>query len=401
MKRSFLLPVLLFLLVVGAQATPATSLPSGPDRTPKATWGSRIDAVVRGHAVSVVVGRGGDFLYRHKPVTERTPGSNEKLLLSMAILDSLGPDFRIETRVATSAWDGSVVRGELWILGGGDPGLNRSRLSGLAKAIGDAGVTKVTGGVRGSTGFFSHDWWAPGWKRDFPATEVALPTALAYNGNTVEGRHIRDPERRAATTLTQLLRNRGIKVKGKPGAAEAPDGLVDIASIESGPLWKILRTQNVDSINFYAEEMGKLLGATDRGVPGTIAKGAKAIDEWSAENGVPEIEPHDSSGLSYDDSVTAEAVVKLLWIADTSPWIDSLRSALPHGGQGTLSGRLKNVEVRAKTGTLTDISALSGWVQAEDTGDWIEFSIISEGMPKSQASHIEDRIVAIVANNVA
>ncbi|HWL90883.1 MAG TPA: D-alanyl-D-alanine carboxypeptidase, partial [Actinomycetota bacterium] len=55
------------------------------------------------------------------------------------------------------------------------------------------------------------------------------------------------------------------------------------------------------------------------------------------------------------------------------------------------------VRVRAKTGTLIDISALSGWVWLEHEGRWGEFSIMSRGMSKSDAVAIENRIVRIVA----
>jgi D-alanyl-D-alanine carboxypeptidase/D-alanyl-D-alanine-endopeptidase (penicillin-binding protein 4) len=80
-------------------------------------------------------------------------------------------------------------------------------------------------------------------------------------------------------------------------------------------------------------------------------------------------------------------------------WGDVLRRALPTGGQGTLEDRLHGVQVRAKTGTLTDVSALSGWVFSERRDAWIEFSILSAGMSKALASQIEDRIVRILAND--
>jgi D-alanyl-D-alanine carboxypeptidase len=71
--------------------------------------------------------------------------------------------------------------------------------------------------------------------------------------------------------------------------------------------------------------------------------------------------------------------------------------ALPRGGQGTLEHRLREVSVRAKTGTLEDVSALSGWVYAEQLNAWIEFSILGSRMSKLTAVHLEDRIVKILA----
>jgi D-alanyl-D-alanine carboxypeptidase/D-alanyl-D-alanine-endopeptidase (penicillin-binding protein 4) len=250
----------------------------------------------------------------------------------------------------------------------------------------------------GSTGYFRHDWWAPGWKPSFPGAEVALPTALTFEGNRSHGRSIRDPERRAAASLTRQLRSSGVRVGGKPGAGRAPRGLRVVAGIRSRSLEALLRRQNVDSRNFDAEVLGKLLGVTRFGAPGTISKGARAIERWASGFGVS-VQAHDGSGLSYRNRVTASGVVRLLWAADGATWTNDLRGALPRGGQGTLAHRLRTVHVRAKTGTLDRISALSGWVRLERTGEWAEFSILSRGTSKDAAVRVEDRIVRAVAAN--
>jgi D-alanyl-D-alanine carboxypeptidase len=92
-------------------------------------------------------------------------------------------------------------------------------------------------------------------------------------------------------------------------------------------------------------------------------------------------------------------MLKLLWVADAAAWGPVLRDALATGGQGTLEDRLHGVRVRAKTGTLDGVSALSGWVWLEKEGTWTEFSILSRGMPKWVASSIEDAIVRVLTNN--
>jgi D-alanyl-D-alanine carboxypeptidase/D-alanyl-D-alanine-endopeptidase (penicillin-binding protein 4) len=351
--------------------------------------------------MSVVVGKDGKVLYGRKATARRAPASNEKLLVSMAILDSLGPDHRLATTASAKDFADGVVSSNLWIVGSGDPEVDQATMRELARELDEAGVKRVEGSVRGSTRGFSRDWWARGWKSYFPAQEVALPTALAFHRNTVQGRHIKDPERRAAVSLTQMLRDRGIRVAETPGMGSPPTGLDAIAAVDSDPLIAVLRRQNVPSDNWYAETMGKLLGATVSGPPGTISKGAEAIDDFAADHGATAINPYDSSGLSYDDRVTAGAMVRLLFWCDQQAWADDLRGALPAAGEGTLGDRLKGIDVRAKTGTLTGISALSGWVRSERSGEWVEFSILSKGMDKSTASNIEDRIVEIVANSVS
>lgn len=358
----------------------------------KAGWMLRIDDIVGGRAVSVSVGEEEEYLYRRSDQVPGTPASNEKLLLAMASLDTFGPDHRIVTRASAEAVEAGVVRGDLWILGRGDPLVRRSSLAALADELVAAGVVRVKGSVMGSTSFFLRDWYAPGWNevaRDY----VNRPTALTFEGN-----HDPDPEREAARALTKQLEQRGVEVVGEPGAGPAPGGIQEIASIESKPLRILLGRMLRPSWNFGAEVLGKGLGAAVEGAPGSIAKGANTIEAWAADGGA-EFSLFDNSGLSYDNRVTAAGIVRLLWVAEDQEWGEQLRRALPTGGQGTLEDRLHDVQVRAKTGTLTDISALSGWVWAERREAWIEFSILCSGMSKTDASEIEDRIVRLLQNS--
>lgn len=149
------------------------------------------------------------------------------------------------------------------------------------------------------------------------------------------------------------------------------------------------------SINFDAEVLGKRLGVSRYGPPGTIVHGAAAIHQYTASVGVGTAN-YDSSGLSYWNHVSAYGMVKLLQYAETTPWLDALRLALPAAGQGTLAGRLSGVRVRAKTGTLSGISALSGWVWIEQEGRWAEFSMLSSGST-TYLKHLEDAILRVVA----
>ena len=362
----------------------------------------RIDDLVAGHHVSVAVGYQGNFLYRHDAAIRRTPASNEKLLLSMAILDAIGPDELISTRVRAESPpdEDGVIEGNVWIIGRGDPETGRPEMADLAKQMKQAGIVRVHGRVFGSTSYFAHDWWAVGWKDDFPEVEVPIPTALTFEGNVgPSGGHFDDPELRAAKSLLHQLEVRGIKVSGHAGAGSAAKGLSTVAEVLSAPMQTLLRKMNVHSINFFAEVLGKGLGAAVKGVPGTIVKCANAVSAFEDENGIARFEHHDCSGLSYANRVTAAGIVRLLWVADDAPWLTDLRAALPHRGQGTLIHRLHGLRVRAKTGTLTSISALSGWVWLDHEGAWAEFSILSKGMSKTAAVHMEDAIVKAVQRN--
>jgi D-alanyl-D-alanine carboxypeptidase len=398
--RQLALSGIAFLILAGlvsaGPAAGAAELTAEPaSRDPRPGWMRQIDRLVAGRVVGVSVREEGEYLYRHADVRRRAPASNEKLLLSMALLDRLGPDATLVTQAAAQAAPvAGVVAGDLWILGSGDPDVRLASMRRMAQELVAVGVTRIDGSVVGSTGFFKRDWRAPGWKADFPRTQVALPTALVYEGNKASGVHITDPELRAARALTDELRDRGVTVAGKAGAGEAPDGLVPVAEIESDRLAALLDVMNRFSSNHWAEVLGKRLGAEAQGAPGSIAKGAAAIRGWAAQFGVV-VKARDSSGLSYGNRVSPSALVRLLDLMEDRPWGTDLREALPEGGQGTLRGRLNHVPVHAKTGTLSGISALSGYVWLRGLGTWAEFSILSH-LSKDVAARLEDRVVRIL-----
>jgi len=356
-----------------------------------------LDAAIGDRPVSVAIGVDGEQWYGHLAWVRRPPASNEKLLLSMALYDRYAPWKTILTEAKAPSRPGAhgVLRGNLWIVGHGDPEIDRPQIGRLAAAIIDAGVRSIRGSVIGSTGPFSRDWWAKGWKDYFPADYIPLPTALTFRQNTALGEHIRNPERRAAKRLTNQLEARGVRVRGDPRMHRAPGGLVRITAITSDALPTLIRRMDVRSRNFYAEVLGKRLGFDASG-RGTIEAGARAIDRFTDRHG-QDFTLHDSSGLSYANRASAKGILELLWDADAAPWGLLLRGSLAAAGQGTLRDRLAGVTIRAKTGTLDDASALSGWVRSEITGDWIEFSILSNGFSEWTAKTIEDRIVTIVA----
>jgi D-alanyl-D-alanine carboxypeptidase/D-alanyl-D-alanine-endopeptidase (penicillin-binding protein 4) len=361
----------------------------------------RIDRVVGTHSVGVAVGARGHLLYGHRAGRARVPASNQKLLLSMALLDVLDPGHRIPTRAAAGRVVGETVEGDLWVIGAGDPtlsarspdywgGVTATTLEDLAVRITRSGIREVQGRIVGAHGYFAHDLRAPGWQSYVPGRYVQLPSALVVDGNNSGSS---DPEHAAAAALTHELRRLGVSVAGKPGSGDPPEGLTNVAAVRSRPLADIVAHMNRTSNNFFAEMLGKLLGAKVDGPPGTIAGGARVIASWAGAHGV-RVKANDSSGLSYDNRISARGLVRLLEVAEGSSWGNPLRRGLPGAGQGTLGSRLHGLDVRAKTGTLFNgASTLSGWVRARNGRHWITFSILGRGTPKV----VEDRIVKIVS----
>lgn len=374
------------------------SLIAGPARA-EPRWVRHIGRIVGGHPMSVVVGDPGSVWYRHHAAVARPPASNEKLLLSMALLRRFGGAHTFTLRALGPPIDGDgTVEGNLYLKGQGDPEVGDTRLELLAARLWAAGVRHITGHIVGVTGPFHRDWYASGWKSYFPAQYVAIPTALTYRGNTSpSGKHITDPERRAAASLSHALRHLGVTIGDDASAGRAVSGMGELASVSSKPLRAIVERMDHRSINFSAEVLGKAL-AFARGDAGTIANAAAAICAYEAARHV-RATCHDSSGLSYANRQTAIGIVRLLWNAQRQPWAGTLRMALPAAGQGTLRHRLRGVRIRAKTGTLDNVSALSGWVWNEPTDGWIAFSMLTSGMEEYTAKDLEDRIAQVLANH--
>ena len=363
-----------------------------------APWMIAADRLIGDRHVSVAVDvytRETRELYGHLDAVGRAPASNEKLLLSIAALDRLGPEYRIPTTAEVGgSIGGGTVTGDLWLVGHGDPELSDAGLRALAARISAAGITHVTGSVVGDTSAFRRDRGAPGW-HPIALRFIGLPTALAFDHNVDASGFVFDPEMQAAIALTADLRSIGVRVDGKPRAAASPSGLTSVARIRSAPLSDILRRQNVASDNLDAETLSKLL-AVAAGSRGSIANGAALIQAWARAHGA-DVTCFDASGLSYKDRVTTGDMARLLSEARDRSWGDALLRSLPMPGEGTLGGRLAGLPVSAKTGTLIQgVSALSGYVLLAD-GRMASFSILSRGLSKDQAIAVEDGLVRILA----
>lgn len=389
----------LILALILSSAAPAYARPH---------WKKKIDRIVAGERIGVSLRDNGTFLYRHKDRVRRTPASNQKLLMTMALFKRLGADATFETSVLTSGEQiAGIVTGDVYLRGRGDPSMtgggrfgrslpfHPTALGILARSIAKT-TDRIEGSVVGSTGYFRRDWFAPGWGSTFPTYYVPLATSLSFEGNTYKSRHIKDPEFRAAKALTRKLENLGVAVAGRPRADLTPANVTMIATTQSVPLAEMVQHMNRSSSNFFAEMFGKRLGAETYGAPGTIAKGAEAIERYARRRGIT-LTAHDSSGLSYSNRVAPTSIVKLLGLVEANEaFYETLRSGLPSGGQGTLNDRLHGVKLRAKTGTLNGVSALSGWIFLRRTQSWAEFSILSSGMSYAPAKNVEDRIVSVM-----
>lgn len=220
-----------------------------------------------------------------------------------------------------------------------------------------------------------------------------------------------DPALNAARALREALLQRGVAVRGRAVARhrrrgeEAPGRRgIELARIASPPLLEVLRTINKDSQNLYAEMV--LREAARAGSGGTgradALEGRKA---FLAELGISEAECalKDGSGLARQNVVTPNAIVTLLERMHGSKDRDAWLSLLPTGGKdGTLASRFGGSanarRIRAKTGTLDGVSALSGYADRA-RGGRIAFSILVNNYAgeSSEIRSVMDRIALLLA----
>ena len=177
-----------------------------------------------------------------------------------------------------------------------------------------------------------------------------------------------------------------------------------LATHISVPLGVDVVLTNKVSQNLHAELL--LHAMSSAFLDGTTVGGARIVRSWLTQQ--VKVDPDDfvffdGSGLSGHDLVTPRAIVKLLSFAATQPWGAAWKASLPIGGEdGSLRARypaapLKD-HVYAKTGTLGEVNALSGYVDCA-SGQTLIFSVIvNDHTPRtSDALKAIDRIVAAIA----
>jgi D-alanyl-D-alanine carboxypeptidase/D-alanyl-D-alanine-endopeptidase (penicillin-binding protein 4) len=396
MARRLLVAVVTALLLAG---------PAGAGGSPLAKRLARALAVphvsqARTGAVAFDLQTGATLFSEHEALP-LAPASNEKLAVTYAALIGLGPAYRIETDVVGRGHrQGSVWQGSLLLVGHGDPTLSRTGLAALAREVRAAGIRRVTGAVFGDESFFDSRRTVAGWRASYYINECPALSALTVDRGTYRGRFSRNPALSAALGFRDALRRAGVAVGGA-GLGVQHGEEVPLAALDSRPLSEILRYMDRESDNFTAELLLKQLGAID-GAAGTSPAGAAYVRSVLAQAGVPlaGVRIVDGSGLSLLDRLTARALAAILREA----WADEqvrpvLVAALPVAGiNGTLAHRMRRPpargNVRAKTGTTWQASALSGFVRRRYV-----FSVLQNGNPISSfwARRAQDRFATALA----
>lgn len=446
-----------------------------PPRTPLQRELDRVlgDPALRGASIScrAIDCATGQVLYSYHAAEPLVPASNMKLATTAAALETLGADYRYETRLGT-------VGGDLVVIGAGDPNISgrfhggniTAVFEGWARQLAARGITTIEGDLVADDTLFDRQFIHPTWPRDQLSHWYCAPVgALSLNDNcldvtvkpgpavgrsalvtaapegpyatlinrattvaagnplivslvrrpgtavvTVQGSvpagsagytghvTIDHPSLFFATTLRAVLARHGVVVKGACRLADQPTDINRFALLatHTSTLAQTVEVTNTRSQNFYAESLLKLVGARSSRGQGTFDDGARAVERFLAGAGAgpADYAVADGSGLSRRNRLSAMHLTNLLRHMSGRPTGAIYRRSLATAGTtGGLSRRLAEAPYRgrvdAKTGTLSGVSALSGYVTTLD-GRTVAFAILINDYrgPAAKARAIQDDV---------
>ncbi|EAW37565.1 hypothetical protein L8106_01020 [Lyngbya sp. PCC 8106] len=358
------------------------------------------------------------------------PASTVKLMTTAAALSQLSSNYRIPTSIYGDA------KGNLYIVGRGDPSLTTTQLKDLAEQLKNQGITQVNQLIA-DQGYFPGFAVHPNWEwEDIQAGYGAPVNSLILNQNSLDlilspqrinqplkvtwvspqqgkGWQIRnntitvsknqrefveigrdltqpiidvsgqlrvgsepepvyaavvEPTKNFIQEFRQILEMQGIRVLKTSIVSNYQYSDPELARVESPPLAELIQTTNLDSNNIFAEALLRILGVQQPSLD-AVETGLTAMQTILTRLGVdPEgYRLVDGSGLSRHNLVSPEALTQVLVGMANSPQFEIYQKSLSVAGEtGTLKRRFQNTTaagiVSAKTGTLTGISALAGYI---------------------------------------
>jgi D-alanyl-D-alanine carboxypeptidase/D-alanyl-D-alanine-endopeptidase (penicillin-binding protein 4) len=339
----------------------------------------------------------------------QVPASTTKLLTAVAALEALGPDYTFDTTVMKSGSRLTLVAGgDLMLASGHGHGGTAVDAEGEVEANGWAGIADLGDQIEATVpvGAVSlavdiSDFPGPSYPAAWPAYALASGYAgrvegIAINigkkdGVDVGEYGVRDanPALRALTALAADLTARGYSVTLK-GEAGAPSGSTEVATVSSAPLSAVVSEFLRYSDNTVAEQTARVL-ALEAGLAATPVNAAAVTKSTLKGMGVDVtgLVLHDGAGFSDLNQVAPATLVGALVESRVSPNTAGLLGYLPLGGlEGTVAVRFKGTPaagyLRAKTGSLTGVTALTGIVTTAD-GRQLAFATLLDGMPYGQA----------------
>jgi D-alanyl-D-alanine carboxypeptidase/D-alanyl-D-alanine-endopeptidase (penicillin-binding protein 4) len=384
---------------------------------------------------AVVDASTGTVLYERGGAAALTPASTTKLLTAAAALATAGADARLSTRVVRSP-DQAGGSGtpstpparavEIVLVGAGDPMLTAlprtspavagypdeasfQRLAAdTARRLRADGVKRVR--LRYDATLFAGRPAATSWQRNYVGRSVGPVSALSVDQGRVRrpgSARVRDPAADAARRFAALLGRNGIAVGAAPLPGVAPPGALTLAAARSAPLAALVERMLEASDNDVAEALARHV-ALATGAPPTFDGAAAAVVASVHALGVDTrgVRLYDGSGLSRANRIPALTLAQLLRVAGSAehPQLRPVLTGLPIAGfSGTLDERFLRGPstagaglVKAKTGTLRDVTSLAGVVR-DANGRLLTYAFVADQMPSAQALAARDTMDRLAA----
>lgn len=392
------------------------------------------------------------------------PASNMKLITTAASLIFLGEDYPLTTKLFYQGEIlNDTLFGNLIFAGGCDPDFSTNDFYPFLNEIRILGIKHIRGNLIGDISFKDKVYWGKGWMwDDDPSSDAPRLAALNLNDNCVTVNvlndryslepktnfvdliHITDydsflidrnwlenkneiiikgktkylssnkiniinPDLYFLTVFREILDCNDIKISGNIELSELSTNNSKLIYQFERKIKEIIPNVNKNSDNLSAEMLLFALGEKYFGKPTTSQKGINVIkfllDSLNLKHKNYRIV--DGSGVSHYNLVSVELIIKLLKYMYRQPKeiFEMFLNSLPISGiDGTLKNRMKNditfSKVFAKTGTLSGVSCLSGYMKNKND-DLIAFSIFIQNFTNSskKARDIQDDICRIIYLN--
>lgn len=236
--------------------------------------------------------------------------------------------------------------------------------------------------------------------------DIVISGSIAAGDSEREWVAVWEPTEYVLHLFQDYVKTSGIQVTGTAKTAKAPTNRTELLRKQSAPLKELLLPFMKLSNNGHAEMFLKHIGS--KGKAGNWEDGINSMEHYLSDIQLPKEQMviRDGSGLSHVNGITARQLTTLLTQVKQESWFPAFKTSLPIAGKaermigGTLRNRFVDTElagkINAKTGTLTGVSSLSGYMETK-SGEHVVFSILLNGLlDEEEGPRIEDQILKIV-----
>ena len=325
-------------------------------------------------------------IFRYNERKTLRPASTMKLITAITAIDRLGGSYQFRTSLRyTGSITDNVLTGDVYCVGGFDPRFNSDDLKAFVEGIRSLGVDTIRGCLVADKMMKNNDrlGWGWCWDDDNP---VLSPLLISRKDNFME-------------RFVSELVDAGIIISGDVIEGDTPADAYELVD-RTHSIDQILMRMMKDSNNLYAESLFYQLAASSGNRPASAQDARNIIKRLVRKLGLNPSDYvfADGSGLSLYNYASAELEVEMLKYAyrNSNVYLHLYPSLPIAGSDGTLKRRMRNAftadNVRAKTGTLSAVQSLAGYLTTANNHT-LCFAIINNGSLKdSPARALQDKI---------